>query len=74
MSELKPSDETRPTKIWVSSKRTINTGNYESAAFEAGIEVELAPGEPIGPVFNRAHETCQKEIIKAAMKAGVVKE
>lgn len=74
MSELNPVEETRPTKIWVTSKRTINTGNYESAAFEAGLEVSVGPGEALGPIYNRAYETCQKEIIKAAIKAGVVNE
>lgn len=75
MSELENKDKGPvPTKIWVSSKKTINTGNYESAAFEAGMEVEVPPGSNIPQTFERAYKSCQQEIIKAAMKAGVMPE
>lgn len=74
MSELQNNDVPVPTKIWVSSKRTINTGNYESAAFESGMEVSVPPGANIQETFKRAYSTCQREVIKAAIAAGVVTE
>lgn len=73
MSELE-SDKPVPTKIWVSAKRTINTGNYESAAFEAGMEISVPPAANIQETFQRGYATCQREIIKAAIAAGVVSE
>lgn len=72
MTELNDKDRPTPTRIWVSSKKTINTGNYESAAFEAGMEVEVPAGANIPETYARAYQSCQQEIIKAAIKAGVV--
>lgn len=71
MSELQ-SNKPVPTKIWVAAKRTINTGNYESAAFDAGVEISVPPGADLKEVYKKAYDMCQKEIIKAAVGAGVV--
>lgn len=61
-----------PTEIWVSAKRTISTGNYESASFDAGIKVSVPEGADLDKVYAKAYDTCQKEVIKAAIAAGVV--
>lgn len=71
MSELE-SNKATPTKIWVQAKRTINTGNYESASFDAGMEVSVPPGEDLNSVYNRAYKTCEQQIIKAAVASGVI--
>lgn len=71
MSELQ-SNSPKPTKIWVDAKRTINTGSYESAAFTAGIELSVPEGANLKEAYEKAYSLCQKEIIKAAISAGVV--
>lgn len=71
MSELQ-NKKPVPTKIWVQAKRTINTGNYESTSFDAGIEVSVPEGADLEKVYAHAYKTCEKEIIKAAIAAGVV--
>lgn len=71
MSELK-GKKPMPTRIWVQSKRTINTGNYESASFDAGMEVSVPEGVDLEKVYAHAYKTCEKEVIKAAIAAGVV--
>lgn len=72
MSELSNPKKAVPTKIWVSAKRTINTGNYESAAFDAGLEVSVPEGADLDKIYAHAYKTIEKEIIKAAIAAGVV--
>lgn len=72
MAELNDKERPVPTKIWVQAKRTINTGNYESAAFDAGIEVSVPPGADLDKIYSHAYDVCQREVIKAAIKAGVI--
>lgn len=71
MSELQ-SNKPVPTKIWVAVKRTINTGNYESASFDAGVEIAVPPGANLKESYQKAYDMCQREVIKAAVNAGVV--
>ena len=73
MSELR-SNQATPTKIWVGAKRTINTGNYESVAFDAGVEISVPDGADLAEVYKKAYGMCEREIIKAAVRSGVLPE
>lgn len=73
MSELS-SNKPIPTKIWVGAKRTINTGNYESVSFDAGVELSVPEGAELSEAYKKAYSMCEKEIIKAAVRSGVLPE
>lgn len=73
MSELS-SNKPTPTRIWVQAKRTINTGNYESVSFDAGVELSVPDNTELSEVYKKAYSMCEKEIIKAAVRSGVMPE
>lgn len=52
--------------ITVSLGLTLNLGNYESARFDAGIELELEPKDKAETVYAQAWKALEKQVeIKA---------
>lgn len=49
-------------EIHVERSSTVNTGNYNSERFTAGVTIELEDGDDPDTVFDQAFKNCDRQI------------
>lgn len=68
------SNWTRPPRLTVARRRTVNLGDYNSATFEVTLEEDLPPGKKKSEHLEIMWQQVTSYLAKKMLEEGVVEE